>query len=222
MIFCFHLGVMMTTILTVEWTLTQSQRVSGSTDLVPGSCNILNPSPSLKWNSDSGIARLLSLGDFLEEKKARVVPAMSHTLEMYSRQHWAGRICFLPSVWEALGWLCTCSFSLQGLTALSLWLCSLLRLPLQCLPMPAVLEDQLQSFFFKGKEQGRQRDVEKTPDIDLWPPHVLKVLYTSVCVYICTCIQTIKFKRERQVGSAANSQWFCVAFRHGDIESCFP
>lgn len=48
-------------------------RVSGPSDLVPGSCHMLNPSPSLKWNSDSGVARFLSLVDFLEEKKARVV-----------------------------------------------------------------------------------------------------------------------------------------------------
>lgn len=47
-----------------------------------------------------------------------------------------------------------------------------------------------QSFLFKGKERG-WRAVEKTPGIHLWPPHVLRVLHTSACVYMCTCFHAI-------------------------------
>jgi hypothetical protein len=49
-----------------------------------------------------------------------------------------------------------------------------------------MLRYQLQSFLCKGMEQGRQKGVEKIPDTDLWPPHVLKS-----AIHTCTCIHAI-------------------------------
>lgn len=125
-----------------------------------------------------------------------------------------------PSVWEAFGWL-----YLQLLTAGSH--CSvLLTLPspetsATVSPRASCACRPVQSFLFKGKEQ-RWRAVEKTPDIDLCPPYVLRVLHTRACVYMCTCFHAINIYKRRQVGSAANSQWLCVASRHEDIEPWFP
>lgn len=154
LLFLFLLIVIMTSIL--YWNRHIKSRTSGFTVLLPGSCHTLNPSLSLKWNSDS--YHWVTSGS---KEGKRVVRAMSHTLQRYSGQHWAGRI--VPSA------QCVRGFRLGTLP---------------CHPMPAVLGDQLQSFFCKGMEQGRERAVEKIPDTDLWPPHVLKVLYTQAHAYM--------------------------------------